>query len=159
MHVVVCMHLCACAGGGGLFLVPWSGFALRCQCQNIKSVRKSAVTVYMPACLRHWLNLDVSDCVCMWRREKEKGRESVWRLDHSQTILRQPCSLGAWWSMITKVSRAVATGGKGQTVETLTCGNTEVLVEQHNCQSGWMYICACMFGRTARMEEDSNIMW
>lgn len=51
------------------------------------SLSEALTHMLVPGCVRH--------CVCMWEIGREKERECVWCLDHSQTILRQPCSLGA----------------------------------------------------------------
>ena len=59
------MCVCRRGGGGGLPLhVPWSGFALQCQCQSIKSVWKSSHCLHasMSEALTH---MDVSGCVCV----------------------------------------------------------------------------------------------
>ena len=47
-----------------LLRVPWSGFALQCQCQSIKSVWKSSHCLHasMSEALTH---MDVSGCVCV----------------------------------------------------------------------------------------------
>lgn len=85
--------------------VLWPDLAHVPQCQCMKSAWKS-ITDYMPVseALTHMLS---SGCV----------RVCV----HVYTIVRQLPVWGAWWSMITKVSRAVVTGQEGQTVGALRC--------------------------------------
>lgn len=134
------MGCCACAGETRAVpcVLVWI-------CASL-SASKYRVSQVVSQCLQHasmsealihvpCYSLDVSDFVCMCGREKKRKRVV------SQAVLRQPCSFGAQWSMITKVSRAMVKGEQGQMVETLTCGNTEVLGKENSCQFGWKYIC------------------